>query len=53
MGKYRVVSIKTIGEEEIIEASDFDEAKAKWEEMGIDGDLYFIEDEHGMTIYYG
>ena len=52
MGKYRVVSIKTIAEEEIIEASDFDEAQSKWEEMGIDGELYFIEDEHGMTAYY-
>ena len=52
MKKYRVVFIKSIAEEEIIEASDFDEARVKWEEMGIDGDLYFIEDEHGMTAYY-
>ena len=53
MGKYKIIYMKTAVDEDIIEAADFDEAQEKWQAMGLDGELYSIEDEHGMTIYYG
>lgn len=53
MAKYKIIYLKTIAGEDVIEASDFDEAQAKWEDRGINGELYSIEDENGMTLYYG
>lgn len=52
MAKFTVLYTKTIIEEQEIEASTFDEAQAKWEEKGLDAELYSIADEHGMTLFY-
>jgi len=44
-----------------VEADDFDEAKAKAEDMGVvdseygsdsDGEVYMVEDEDGNQMYY-
>lgn len=53
MAKYKIIYMKTIAAEDVVDASDFDEAQAKWEAIGLDGELYSIEDEHGITIFYG
>ena len=53
MATYKIIYLKTIAAEDVIEAANFDEAQAKWEDLGLDGELYSIEDEHGMTLYYG
>ena len=52
MPKYRVAYTVTKVEEETIEAKDFDEAQAKWENEGLDAELFFIEDEEGNQIVF-
>ncbi len=52
MPKYRVAYTVTKVEEETIEAKDFDEAQAKWENEGLDAELFFIEDEKGNQIVF-
>ena len=49
---YRVVWMKTTVSEEQIEANSIDEAKEKWERLGCDGELFFIEDEEGDQVVY-
>ncbi len=52
--KYRVVWIKSICEEEVIDADSVDEAKSKWENNYYDdgAELFLIEDENGHTTEY-
>lgn len=52
MAKFRVAYTVTKVEEEMIEAKDFDEAQAKWENEGLDAELFFIEDEEGHQIVF-
>ena len=52
MAKYRVVWTVTEVEYEFIEADDMDQAQAKWEDMDVDGELFFIEDEDGNQMIY-
>ena len=52
MGTYRVVYIRTVVEEEWIDAASVDEAQKKWEAEGHDAELFFIEDEDGNQIIY-
>lgn len=52
MAKFRVAYTITKVEEEMIEAKDFDEAQAKWENEGLDAELFFIEDEKGHQIVF-
>lgn len=52
MSKFRVAYTKTIVVEECIDAETFDEAQAKWEDEGLDAELFFIEDENGQQIIY-
>lgn len=52
MGSYRVVYIKSVVSEEWIDADSVDEAKDIWEARGLDGDLFFIEDEEGHQVIY-
>lgn len=50
--KYRVAyTYNKYGEDEI-EANSIDEAKAKWEDIGYDAELFFIEDEEGNQVIY-
>ncbi len=50
--KYRVAWTVHKYEEIEIEADSPKEAKDKWDDMNIDGDLFFIEDENGKQIIY-
>lgn len=50
--KYRVAWIYTKFVEDYIEADSVDDAKEKWEELGLDADLFFIEDEEGVQTIY-
>ena len=52
MKKYRVVWTVTEVEEEFVDAESMDDAQNKWEEMGVDGELFFIEDEDGNQMIY-
>lgn len=52
MAKFRVVYTVTKVEEETIEAKDFDEAEARWNDEGYDAELFFIEDEEGNQIIF-
>lgn len=52
MPKYRVVYTVTKIKEEIVNARDIDEAQAKWENEGLDAELFFIEDEYGNQIVF-
>lgn len=50
--KYMVTWFEYKCYSDFIEAESVDEAKTKWEDFGIDGDLFLIEDEEGnQTIY--
>ena len=50
--KYRVTFIRSIVDEEIIDAKSVDEAQKKWEDEGIDAELFFIEDEDGNQVIF-
>ena len=50
--KYRVAQIVHKYKEIEIEADSPKAAKDKWDDMDIDGDLFFIEDENGKQIIY-
>lgn len=50
--RYRVCYIRSVVNEEYIEASSVDEAKKNWEEEGLDADLFFIEDENGHQVIF-
>ena len=52
MAKFRVAYTITKVEEEFIEAKDFDDAQRKWEDEGIDAELFFIENEKGEQIVF-
>lgn len=52
MAKYEVAYTVTKVETETIEASSVEEAKAKWEAMGYDAELFFIRDENGNEVVY-
>lgn len=50
--RYRVAFIRSIVDEEIIDAESVDEAKKIWENEGLDADLFFIEDEEGNQVIF-
>lgn len=52
MSSYRVVYIKSVIAEEWIEAESVDEARDIWEAGGVDGDLFFVEDENGDQVFF-
>ncbi len=53
MKKFVVAYTFTRVEEEELEAKNFDEAQKKWEEEGIDAELFFIRDtETGEEIVF-
>ena len=52
MAKYRVVYTVSRCNEETIEANSFEDAQKKWEDEGLDGELFFIEDENGDQIIF-
>ena len=52
MDNYKVAYIIQKYEETTITAENVDEAKAKWEEEGIDADLFFIEDKAGNQTFF-
>ena len=52
MSKYRVAYTFVKVEEEFIDAESFDDARNKWEEEGLDAELFFIEDENGEQIIF-
>ena len=49
---YRVVYTQTAFNEIAIDAASFDDAQKKYEELGMDADLFFIEDENGEQIIF-
>lgn len=49
---FRVVSTKTVVKEELIDASSIDEAREKWEQVGYDAELFYIEGENGELVIY-
>ena len=52
MKKYRVAWTVTKVEEDNIEAESIDDARQKWEAMGLDAELFFIEDEEGNQVIF-
>ena len=52
MREYRVVYTHTVCGEERLYAESFDDAKKKWEDEGIDAELFFIEDENGNQVVF-
>ena len=49
---YRVVWTVTSVEQRVIEADSESDARSAWEKCGYDGELFFIEDEHGNQTFY-
>ena len=52
MATYRVYYIYHKVDQDLIEAESVDDAKAKWEAIGYDADLFIIEDEEGNQEVY-
>ena len=50
--KFRVVYTITKVEEVQVTAESFDDAKSQFEDIGVDGELFFIENEDGEQIVY-
>lgn len=50
--KYRVVFTQTAVNEIEVEAESVDEAKKKYEDIGLYAELFFIEDENGCQVIY-
>jgi len=50
--KFKIVYDVTKFEEDIVEAESLDEAENVWLDRGIDGRLYYIEDEDGDRVYF-
>lgn len=50
--KYRVVYTQTAVNEIEVEAESFDEAQKKYEDIGLDAELFFIEDEKGCQVIF-
>ena len=49
---YRVAFIRSVVDEEFIEARSVDDAQKQWEDKGYDADLFFIEDESGNQVIF-
>lgn len=52
MSEYRVVWIESHCKEENIQAESFEDAARKWEDLGADGEIYFIEDPDGKQLVF-
>lgn len=52
MNEFRVVWTETKVREETIIADTLDDAREKWEEWGLDAELFFIEDEEGNQVIF-
>ena len=52
MMRYLVVWTVSKDEETDIVAGSIDEAKVKWEALGCEGELFFIEDENGTRTFF-
>lgn len=50
--KYRVVYTQTTVGEMVVDAESVDEAQKKYEDIGLDADLFFIEDEKGCQVIF-
>ena len=52
MKAYKIIYTKTIVEEYIEGANSVEEAQRKFENSGIDGELFIIEDAEGNQTYF-
>ena len=52
MPKFLVAYTISFVKEELIEAESVEDAKEKWEKLGLDAELFFIRDEEGKEVIY-